>query len=179
METQDPLATPRLERFELEYDRQLLATSLTSTMAPPDPVLAVRAAVGRQADGPDGNLQYAAEGTEGWTLIGQGFVSGVLPRRAVQVSPNPFNASRGPTVIRIDLAKVQVPEPVTVRIHDLSGRPVRTLWRDREVTAGRHRVEWDGRDDAGQVVVPGIYLVRVEVRADRGAEWVGTVGVVY
>jgi hypothetical protein len=34
--------------------------------------------------------------------------------------------------------------------------------------AGRHRVAWDGRDDRGDLVAPGIYLVRVEVNADTG-----------
>jgi len=143
------------------------------------PTLAVRAAVGLEGGSSESNLQYAAEGDAGWTLVGRGYVSGVLPRGAVQVTPNPFNASRGPAVVRIDLAKVQVAQPVTVRVYDLGGRLVRTLWASRDVTAGRHRVEWDGRSDGGQLVVPGIYLVRVEVEADRRDVWVGTVGVVY
>ena len=29
---------------------------------------------------------------------------------------------------------------------------------------------WDGRDDEGDVVPPGIYLVRVKARLDRGDE---------
>ncbi len=87
--------------------------------------------------------------------------------------------SREPAQIQIDLANVQVPQPVSVRLYDLSGRRVRSLWEERLITAGRYLVEWDGRDDGGQVVVPGIYVLRVESAADVGDVWVGTVGMVY
>ena len=56
----------------------------------------------------------------------------------------------------------------------------------REVYAGRDLVgnyarEWDGRDDAGEVVPPGIYLYRIEVDTDRDREAVrlGLVNVAY
>ena len=56
---------------------------------------------------------------------------------------------------------------------------MRTLWADRPASAGRKRLPWDGRDDAGRLVVPGLYLLRVEIRADVDDVWTGTVGVVY
>ena len=35
---------------------------------------------------------------------------------------------------------------------------------------GAHTARWDGRDGAGQLVGPGIYLARVEVETDKGSE---------
>ena len=36
--------------------------------------------------------------------------------------------------------------------------------------AGRHEIRWDGRDNVGQLVPPGLYLVRVEADSDKGRE---------
>ena len=36
--------------------------------------------------------------------------------------------------------------------------------------AGRHAVLWDGRDQSGRLVGPGLYLVRVAVETDRQRE---------
>ncbi len=144
------------------------------------PVLVVRSAVGLSGAGEPLNYQNARPESDGaWTLRGKGVQSSVLLADAVRVEPNPFNAAAGGTEIRLDLGKIQVPRPVTVRLFDLSGRPVRTLWKGRESAAGRHRLRWDGRAESGALAAPGIYLLRVEVEADAGAVWVGTVGVVY
>lgn len=56
---------------------------------------------------------------------------------------------------------------VDVEVFRLSGERVRRLAHETK-GAGRHRVAWDGRDDRGDLVAPGIYLVRVEVNADTG-----------
>jgi hypothetical protein len=47
-----------------------------------------------------------------------------------------------------------------LRIYDLSGRCVRRLVGGRART-GRHVTEWDGRNDHGQLVASGVYLVRL------------------
>ena len=141
------------------------------------PTLSVRASVGWGEALNFQNVRPAEE--EGWTLVGKGVIGRTLPRDGIVVHPNPFNARRGAAQIRIDLAKVQVAQPVHVGIFDLSGRRVRTLWDGERMTAGRHPLEWDGRDDIDQLVVPGLYLLRVEVEADVGDVWMGTVGVVY
>ena len=48
-----------------------------------------------------------------------------------------------------------------LRVYDLLGRPVRTLW-DGPLPAGNHRLRWDGRNEAGQAVASGIYFARLE-----------------
>jgi photosystem II stability/assembly factor-like uncharacterized protein len=72
-------------------------------------------------------------------------------RPAIAALPNPF----GPrTTIQYDLA---APVTVSLFVADPTGRLVRRLVRGRE-DAGRHRIEWDGKDDAGRDVAAGIYL---------------------
>lgn len=156
----------RAGRLEVDFSSALLR-----------PTLAVRASI---ALGDSTNFQNARPAEEdAWTLVGRGFASQPLSAAAVSVRPNPFNAGSGPAHIQIDLAKVQQPKAMTVALYDLSGRRVRTLWADRPATAGRKRLQWDGRDDGGRLVAPGLYLLRVEIEADMDDVWIGAVGVVY
>ncbi len=66
------------------------------------------------------------------------------------IAPNPCNAG---TVLAFDLARAA---SCGLDIFDLRGRHVRTLLRGL-LDAGRHRVAWDGRDDAGAPVASGPY----------------------
>jgi flagellar hook assembly protein FlgD len=43
----------------------------------------------------------------------------------------------------------------------LRGRLVRTLLTEQR-RAGRHEFEWNGRDDSGEPVASGVYLIRLE-----------------
>ncbi|MEW6754883.1 MAG: FlgD immunoglobulin-like domain containing protein [Candidatus Latescibacterota bacterium] len=68
---------------------------------------------------------------------------------------------------------------VTLRIYDLAGRPVRQLDAG-QYASGRYAQVWNGTDDHGDTVPPGVYVFRVEVDADAGgASTGGTVSVVY
>jgi flagellar hook assembly protein FlgD len=49
------------------------------------------------------------------------------------------------------------PGKVSVRIFDVSGRLIQTLV-DRELPAGFHHAEWDGRAKSGASVSSGIYF---------------------
>lgn len=68
--------------------------------------------------------------------------------------PNPCNA--GMSVI-FDLANEGT---VRMVIHDIAGRTVRDLG-DRRMSAGRRQVSWDGLDNAGRRVRPGVYMIRI------------------
>ena len=48
-----------------------------------------------------------------------------------------------------------------LEIYDLRGRLV-TMLVDEVLPAGRHEVEWDGRDDKGRAMSSGVYLSRFE-----------------
>ncbi len=72
--------------------------------------------------------------------------------------PNPFNPR---TQISFDL-----PEAANVRlvVYDVTGRVVRTLV-EGAWPAGRHSVEWNGRDDAARELGSGIYFYKVQAGA--------------
>lgn len=91
-----------------------------------------------------------------------GDVTSVEPRPPVpahfalyQNFPNPFNPE---TTIRFDL---QNTSQVRLQVYDILGRHVRTLI-DESVSAGGHRINWDGRDDSGHAVASGTYIYRLE-----------------
>ncbi len=69
-------------------------------------------------------------------------------------APNPFRTA---TTLRFDLP---VESALTLRVYDIGGRRVRLLASGR-FEAGTHAVRWDGRDDAGRLLPPGLYLTRL------------------
>ncbi|NUO81362.1 T9SS type A sorting domain-containing protein [candidate division KSB1 bacterium] len=85
-------------------------------------------------------------------------VSFVTPEHYVleQNYPNPFNPS---TTITYSLP---LNKKVTLRIYDMMGRVVRTLVDDQMQSAGRYKVQWDGRNQHGTRVASGVYLYALE-----------------
>jgi len=71
-------------------------------------------------------------------------------------APNPFNPSTSAT---LDLSRKG---RVSVRVHDVTGRRVRTLVAG-ELPAGLHRIAWEGRDDRRTSVGSGVYYLVVSV----------------
>lgn len=85
---------------------------------------------------------------------------------SLRVEPDPFSIEQdGATRIRYTFD--DVPNLVRVRIYDARGRQV---WSEEARLAGRSgEVLWNGRDDAGERVRIGPYVVLVEaVRAEAG-----------
>ena len=72
-----------------------------------------------------------------------------------QNSPNPFNTW---TTIGFDLPRRG---DCHLSIYDLRGRRVRALLIQADLPPGRHRVAWDGTDEAGGEVASGVYLYRL------------------
>jgi hypothetical protein len=69
--------------------------------------------------------------------------------------PNPF----GP-VTRIDY-RLGEGGPVNLAVFDAGGRQVRALIRTVQ-GPGEYSVRWDGRDDNGRSVTPGVYFYRLD-----------------
>ncbi len=69
-------------------------------------------------------------------------------------SPNPFNPS---TTISFS---VQIETALTLTVHDIRGRLVRTL-ASGKFPAGNHRVHWNGKDNHGRVLASGVYFSRL------------------
>ena len=71
--------------------------------------------------------------------------------------PNPFNpATTIPLVVPVGAGDVEL------AIYNVLGQPVRQVWNG-PLTAGEHRLGWDGRDAQGQAVAAGVYLYRLQV----------------
>lgn len=92
------------------------------------------------------------------------------PRLAVRfdrvLSPNGDGVNDS-AVLEFDVLEISGTAGVHLTIRDLSGRRVRSLPTER-LGVGRYRRAWDGRDDAGRLVPPGAYSVRVTAQTDAG-----------
>jgi hypothetical protein len=76
------------------------------------------------------------------------------------LGPNP---ARGDARLTFTLARAA---EVRFVVHDIAGRKVRQVDAGR-LPAGRHQRTWDSRDQAGQPVTSGLYLVSLEVDGRR------------
>jgi hypothetical protein len=114
---------------------------------------------------PAGNAKTETDLRTGAQPLGFGDPSHSGPPDAVgfRAAPNPFATS---SVFRYALA---AREHVELTIYDVQGRAVRTLVNGTEV-AGPHAVAWDGRNDAGVTLSPGVYLARLSVGETVRAE---------
>ncbi len=75
--------------------------------------------------------------------------------QAAGCNPNPFTAS---TTVSFTLTR---PVPVKAGIYDVSGRLVRLLVDSARIEPGEQQLKWDGCDDAGQPVGPGVYFLKI------------------
>ena len=69
-------------------------------------------------------------------------------------TPNPLKPG---AVMAIDLA---VPARVTLDLYDVAGRRVRRL-QDGTLSAGPHRLDWNGQDQSGRALPRGVYILRL------------------
>ena len=67
--------------------------------------------------------------------------------------------------VSFSLMRVKASTPLQVKIYDLGGRLVHQL-RDEYITTGRHSVVWTGVDKFGDLVAPGIYVLRIDIKVD-------------
>jgi hypothetical protein len=79
--------------------------------------------------------------------------------------PNPFAVARAFTSLEFTLP---TSSRVRVRVLDAAGRQVR-LVSDGSLDAGSHTSRWDGRDDHGEHVVPGVYFFRLDMEGFSGS----------
>ena len=116
-------------------------------------------------------------GTSYWALIGfwqsegqtgvreQAYSpsQGPLATRLCVPQPNPF---RTHLAVRYSLA---TEGPVTLRVHDLTGRVVRTL-ANGVMRPGRYSLSWNGTDDRGRALARGVYFCRFTAGDYRATE---------
>ena len=106
----------------------------------------------------------------------------VLTEVAIQpevITPNGDGSNDGAT-ITYTLSLVSGGAEVEVGVYNLAGSKV---WRQQEKTKGwvyREGVRWEGRDEEGTLVRPGLYFCRVRVSTDAGEfQEVRPIAVVY
>ncbi len=83
---------------------------------------------------------------------------------AVALSPPRPSPTSGATELTFQL---DAPLRVDLAIHDVRGARVRGLVRGQTFEGGAHVVRWDGADDEGSTVAPGVYFARLTT--DRGS----------
>ncbi|MCC7262828.1 MAG: gliding motility-associated C-terminal domain-containing protein, partial [Candidatus Latescibacteria bacterium] len=104
----------------------------------------------------------------------------IINAAAVPVIFTPNGDQVNDTVrLGFDLTTLTGGAEVRVRIFDLSGRLMRQVYAGSDRN-GRYTRAWDGADDGGALVPPGVYIYNITVDADAGHEELsGTVAVVY
>lgn len=103
---------------------------------------------------------------------------------SVELVPNPFTPNRDgindEVAVRYSLLSLGTPRPVNISVYDLTGRRVYTLYDGFEPKGRYEEKRWDGRDERGHLVPPGLYVVRIWVDGDaRDDEQSRVVAVVY
>jgi len=92
---------------------------------------------------------------------------------AVAISPSVLtpngDGENDITVLAYEILDITGPATVRVEVLDLSGRRLRQL-HDASQGMGLYKRRWDGRDDAGRLVPPGIYLARIALTADERSD---------
>jgi hypothetical protein len=81
------------------------------------------------------------------------------PRLQLSALPNP---ARGAQTLQLVLPQTV---EVDARLYDAAGRLVRVMAKGRYL-AGLHALTWDGKDDRGEAVGLGIYILRVQTEQD-------------
>lgn len=76
----------------------------------------------------------------------------------IDLAPPAPNPSGGPTVLSFTLPRAS---RVELELVDLAGRRVRLLAHGA-FGPGLHTRDWDGRNEAGRLVTPGVYFARLE-----------------
>ena len=71
--------------------------------------------------------------------------------------------------IEYDLVNLSGAVPVTISLYDLAGQR-RCEVAQSTAASGRFSATWDGVDDAGNLLAPGLYLLRLEVDSDKAKD---------
>ena len=115
--------------------------------------------------GADGGDATALSPSQGLSIGAQGARATIDD---IAIAPNPFTPNgdgiNETAEIGFSLFRVQAMRPLTIQLYTLAGRRVRQL--KGLATGGPQQFRWDGQDEAGQVVPPGLYLCQIAVEAD-------------
>ena len=131
-----------------------------------------------------GNPQQVSDSDEredALAIFGVGVSDRVFDKGSLTVAPNPFSPNSDGRFDEVEfsyeLAKIGTPQRVKLRVFDLRGRELQELTFQQK--SGSHTVRWDGRDEDGQLVAPGLYLFQVDIDSGKPVHFNGSVVVSY
>lgn len=88
----------------------------------------------------------------------------------VGVSPNPFTPNgdgiNDVVEFTFQVFKVQVQKLLVLEVYGLDGQLVQRLEKPVKHAAGRQRLIWDGHDNNGRLLPPGLYICRIDLKVD-------------
>jgi len=132
----------------------------------------------------EGDLPQRVEETNVGSLSVKGALASLgVVLSSVEAFPNPFTPNRDgandTVTLRFKVFQVLEPVSVSVTVYDLSGGVLGEVFSGKVLTS-EYEVTWDGTDDEGALVPPGMYVYRVSLDGDeKDFVRVGTVAVVY
>jgi hypothetical protein len=112
-----------------------------------------------------------SRGVESWTLSTTGVPEQIVV--SAVADPNPFTPNgdgiNDKTEFSFFVSNLLVPRPVRLTIYDVTGRKVRNLLdeaRSAYAYVEANSIPWDGRDNEGKLLPPGLYIYQITVDVD-------------
>ena len=75
-------------------------------------------------------------------------------RKLYQNFPNPFNPA---TTVKFNLGEI---EEVSIRVYNILGKEVKLLL-DKNLPPREYTIQWEGKDDEGNILPGGVYFIRM------------------
>lgn len=108
---------------------------------------------------------------ESWTLAAVG-----VPERIIvdaHTDPNPFtpngDGKNDQTRFSFFVSNLTEERPIQVKVYDVTGRLVKTVLDTKSTAQAyveQNAILWDGRDDNGRLLPPGLYIYQIIVEVD-------------
>jgi hypothetical protein len=106
-----------------------------------------------------------------WTLVALGVPEQVIV--SAKADPNPFTPNgdgrNDYTYISFFVSNLILERPVSISIFDVTGRMVRSLLDTKSTAQAfveQNAIQWDGRDNNGRLLPPGLYIYQIKVDVD-------------
>ena len=130
-------------------------------------------------------------GVQGWSVVTTG-----VPEKLIvnsKVAPNPFTPNgdgiNDETKITFFLGNIAEPKTLIgketrnlqIKVYDLTGRFIKNLINEMTASSAfvaENSVVWDGRDESGSLVRPGVYIYQIFIDSDNGGEYLSKTVVV-